>query len=135
MVRVVIIEGNPSFRQELENIFHSRFSSIDLIVAANGRNAMEKIETFPPDLSLINMKLPGEDSLELARKIKHRHPNVIIIIVSSYDLPEYREAAYRNGADYFISKDSSVEEYFSLIESILTDRGFHTEGPNRGGKS
>jgi DNA-binding NarL/FixJ family response regulator len=135
MVRAVIIEGNLSFRQELENIFHSRFSSIELIVAENGRNAMEKIETFPPDLSFINMKLPGEDSLKLARKIKSRHPNVIVIIISSYDLPEYREAAYRNGADYFISKDSSVEDYYSLIKSILTDQALHKEGPNRGGKS
>ena len=135
MVRAVIIEGNLSFRQELENIFHSRFPSIELIVAANGRNAMEKIETFPPDLSLINMKLPGEDSLELARKIKSRHPNVIIIIVSSYDLPEYREAAYRNGADHFISKDSPIGDYFSLIKSILTDQALHKEGPNRGAES
>ena len=133
MVRTVIIEGNPSFRQELENIFYSRFPPIELIVAPNGRIAMEKIETFPPDLSVINMKLPGEDSLELAQKIKSRHPNVIIIIVSSYDLPEYREAAYRNGADYFISKDSPIEDYCSLIKSILTDRYLRTEGPNRGG--
>jgi DNA-binding NarL/FixJ family response regulator len=128
MVRAVIIEENPSFRKELENIFHSRFPFVEFIVAANGCDAMEAIETFPPDLSLINMNLSGEDSLELARKIKSRHPNVRIIIVSSYDLPEYREAAYRNGAaDYFILKDSPIGDYFSLIKSILTDR--------RGGKS
>jgi two-component system response regulator YesN len=135
MVRAVLIESNSSFRQTLTDIFDSRLSSIELIVAANGTIAMEKIETFPPDLILVNIKLPGEDSLDLTRKIKNRYPNVIIIVISSYDIPEYREAACRNGADYFISKDSPIEDYFSLIKSILTDRGLHRESPNKGGKS
>ena len=122
MVRAVLIESNPSLRQTLKEIFDCRFSSIDFILASNGANAIEKIETFPPDLIFINMKLPGEDSLDVTREIKNRYPSAIIIMISSHDFPEYREAAYRHGADYFISKNSPIGDYFSLIESILTER-------------
>jgi len=135
MVRAFLIESNPLLRQTLKDIFDCRFSSIDFILASSGTNAMEKFETFPPDLILINMKLPGEDSLDVTRKIKKRYPGAIIIMISSYDFPEYREAASRHGADYLISKNSPIDDYFSLIKFILTDRGLDSEGPNRGAKS
>lgn len=120
MVRAVIVEGNPPFRQVLKNIFHSRFPSIALGEAANGKDAMDLIETFPPDLILIDIKLPGDNALELTQKIKTRYQKVVVVILGSYDLPEYREMACLHGADYFISKDSPVEDYFTLIESILS---------------
>ncbi len=120
MVNAVVIEGNPLFRQALKNIFHSRFPSVSWGEAANGKEVMDLIETFPPDLILIDLKLPGNNAFELTRKIKTRYPQVVAIIFSSYDLPEYREKACLHGADHFICKDSPMEDYFTLIESILS---------------
>ena len=120
MVRAVVIEGNAAFRQALKNIFHSRFPSVVLREAANGKDALDLIETFPPDLILIDIKLPGDNAFELTRKIKTRYPKVVVLILSSYDLPEYREKACLHGADHFICKDSPVEDYFALIESVLS---------------
>jgi two-component system, response regulator YesN len=135
MVRAILIESNPTFRQTLRDIFDSHFSSVELTVAANGANAMEKMQTFPPDLVFIDIKLPGEDSLDLTRNIKECYRNAVVIIIGSYDSPEYREAACRHGADYFISKDSPLGDYFSLIRSVVTDHGLLTGAPNRGYES
>lgn len=132
MVRAVLIDNNPSFLQDLGNIIHSRFPSIEMVNAPNGKVGIEEIESSPPDLCLVHMNLPGEDSFELVRYIKSRHPKVIIGVVSSYDLPEYGEAAYRNGADYFILKNASIEDYYSLFETILPDRGLRTGGAKEG---
>jgi DNA-binding NarL/FixJ family response regulator len=72
-----------------------------------------------PDLIFMDIKLPGESGLELTKKIKDRYPNIIVIIVTGYDLPEYREFSCRY-ADYFFSKDSSnSEDIFTLVKSIL----------------
>jgi hypothetical protein len=50
---------------------------------------------------------------------KARYPNIIVAILTAYDLPEYREFS-RQYADYFFSKDSSTtENIFTLVQSIL----------------
>jgi DNA-binding NarL/FixJ family response regulator len=54
----------------------------------------------------MDIKLPGVNGLELTRKIKAAHPNITIFILTSYDIPEYREAAFQYGADRFVPKTS-----------------------------
>ena len=84
--------------------------------------AMSKIDLLPPDLIFVDIRLPGKNGLELTRMIKVRHPNAIIVILSNYDLPEYRETAYRNGASYYVSKDLAVGDFFLLIECIIRNQ-------------
>jgi DNA-binding NarL/FixJ family response regulator len=58
----------------------------------------------------------------LTRKIKIACRAVIVIVLTSYDLAEYRKAAKESGADYFISKGSSTtEDILTLIDSILPE--------------
>jgi DNA-binding NarL/FixJ family response regulator len=64
--------------------------------------------------------LPGENGLELTKKVKAQYPKTIVVILTAYDLPEYREFS-RQWADHFLSKDSSstTENIFALVQSIL----------------
>jgi DNA-binding NarL/FixJ family response regulator len=95
---------------------------MDIVEAIDGNEALQKIETPPPDLIFIDIKLPGESGLELTKKIKALYPDVNIIILTSYDLPEYRDAAYRNKANYFLSKGSSTKaDILALVDSILSN--------------
>jgi len=93
--------------------------------AVNVKEALQKVDALLPDLMFIDIRLPGKNGLELTKKIKTYHPKIIIIILTSYDLSEYREAAHQYGANYFLSKASSTrEEILVLVESILSDLGF-----------
>jgi cytochrome bd-type quinol oxidase subunit 2 len=117
--RAIIAEGTPVFRQVLINIFHSRFPSVEWAEAANGKDAIGLIETFLPDLILVDIKLPGGNALELTRMIKMHHPKVVVIILGSYDFPEYRDMANLKGADYFIySIGLFLSAYLGLITSL-----------------
>ena len=123
MARAMIFGGNSAFQEILKNIFGSRFPSAELFTVADAGGAMEKLEGFLPDLILIDNRLPGGKALDLTQKIKARHPESIVIFICSYDMPEYREMAFRRGADYFMAKDSPMGDYIALIESILSSRG------------
>jgi DNA-binding NarL/FixJ family response regulator len=106
MLKILIVEDNPAFREVLKGILLSESSSIQVIEAANGEEAFKKLASNPVDLVFMDIRLPGENGLELTRKIKANYKNVTITILTSYDLVEYREAATRCGADCFIVKDS-----------------------------
>ncbi len=129
MFETMLVEDNSSFRQLVKNDLKDQFPSMDIIEAADGVEAFQKIDSHPPNLIFMDIQLPGENGLELTRKIKADHPEIIVIILTSHDLPEYREAATRNKADYFLSKDSiSTDEIFKLVKSILLEKGFYADG-------
>jgi DNA-binding NarL/FixJ family response regulator len=119
VIRAILVEDDTEFRQCVKKILSSRYPSIQLMEAGDGKEAMSKIDLLPPDMILMDIQLPDKNGLELTRMIKARHPNAIIVILSNHDLTEYRESAYRNGANYYISKDSPVGDFFSLIERIM----------------
>jgi len=104
--------------------------------AADGKTALERIDDALPDLIFMDIKLPGENGLHLTEHIKRRHPEVVVVVLTSYDWPEYREAAYKFGANHFIMKGSSSnKEIVELIESILEDLGFSPNGAQENNRS
>ena len=106
----MLIEDDDGFRRSLASLLTSGFPGILLDEAANSTQAMEKLESFLPHLIFMDIKLPGENGLELTRRIKALHPEVRVIMLTSYDFPEYREAALKSGACGFLSKGSSSAE-------------------------
>ena len=121
MLKTLIVEDNGPFRQSLLEMLCERFPTMVVDEAANGEEAMQKVEDSLPHIVFMDIKLPDENGLEVTRKIKARHANIRVIILTSYDLPEYREAADKYGADYFLAKGSSSrEEIMALIDDIYS---------------
>jgi DNA-binding NarL/FixJ family response regulator len=133
MYRTLIVEDSAFYRQLLKEALHSRFPSMDIFEAVDGEEALREIHAHFPDLIFMDIKLPGESGLELTKKIKTQYPDIIIIILTAYDIPEYREAAYQYNANYFLSKGSaSKEDILILVESILSDRSIDNSGSKSG---
>jgi len=109
MKRILLVEDNAYFMRFLKETLHTRLPSIDILEAKTGEEALQRIETFSPDTIFTDLRLPGANGLELTQKIKAQYPNTIVVIITNYDLPEYREAAYQFGADHFLSKDSFLK--------------------------
>ena len=126
MFRTMLVEDNPLFRGIVKAILQTQFPLIDIIEAADGVEAMRAMGSLPIDLIFMDVRLPGENGLEVTRKIKNNHPGTTIVILTSYDLPEYREAAIQYKADHFLSKASiGDQEILTLVETILLDKGFN----------
>ena len=122
MKRILIVEDNAFFLQFLKETLRARFPPTDIVEAANGEEALQKISTLPPDAIFMDLQLPGANGLELTQKIKAQHPDIIIVILTNYDLPEYREAAHQSGADHFLSKDSFLKMINSISPNQNTDQ-------------
>jgi DNA-binding NarL/FixJ family response regulator len=123
MYRTLIVEDNETFRLTLQEILHELYPTMTLEGAVDGVEALQKIEEDPPDLIFMDINLPGENGLTLTKTIMASHPESVIIIITNYDLPEYREAAQKYGAKYFLSKsNTSMIEISALVESLLAGR-------------
>jgi DNA-binding NarL/FixJ family response regulator len=119
MFQILIVEDNAPFRQSLREMLCEQFPTMRVEEAQDGEDALDKLETISAHLVFMDIKLPGQSGLEVTRTIKARYPEVKVIILTSYDLPEYREAASQYGADYFLSKGSSSrEEILALVDTV-----------------
>jgi DNA-binding NarL/FixJ family response regulator len=121
MLKTLIVEDNVTFRQSLKAVLAAEFPSMNIEEAGDGQEALEKVDAFRPNLIFMDIKLPGMNGLELTKKIKSDDASIVIIILTSYDLSEYRAAAQEYGADHFIPKGSSSrKEVLELVQSVLS---------------
>lgn len=120
MFKTLIVEDNAVFRQSLVETLSSRFPTMAIHEAGNGKVAMQQVNDFDPDLVFMDIKLPDENGLNLTRSIKAAHSATSVVIITTHDIPEYREAARLCGACHFIPKGSSSgDDILTLVESIM----------------
>lgn len=121
MVKTLIVDDCASFRRSFADHLRHRYPNIDIAEAADSEEALAKVITVQPQLIFVDIQLPGQNGLELTRRIKAERSGVTVAILTAYDLPEYREAAQRFGADYFFSKSSSsMEELLGCIQATAS---------------
>jgi CheY-like chemotaxis protein len=122
--KTLIVEDNDTFRRTLRDLLQGRFTRMMFEEARESAEALQKIRTYCPDLIFMDIKLPGESGLEVTRRAREGDCRAVIIILTSYDLPEYREAAIRFGANHFVLKGSSTAgEILTLVDRVLDELG------------
>ena len=124
---VLVVEDNEVFRTLVaENL--RDIPSIQVFEAATASTALEEFQTRSPDLVFMDLDLGGENGFSVIRKIRAAGSGVPIAILTSFDLPEYKQAALRYQVDYFLTKGiSTQEDLLSVVHSFLQKR----TGPDR----
>jgi DNA-binding NarL/FixJ family response regulator len=122
MLKILIVDPNDPFRRSLKKVLINRFPLVDVQEAADGNQGWQLVEAFGPGLIFLEMHLPAETGLELASRIKADYPDIIIVILTSYDLPEYKMAVEQLGVEHMVPKDDwTGEDMMALVQSILSD--------------
>ncbi len=122
MLRVLLVEDNDMFREAFKKRLYDDFSFMVIEEAANGDEALEEIRRTPPHLVFMDIRLPGINGLQLTQRVKKEFPGIKIAVLTSYDLPEYRQAATEYGADRFFVKSSfKWDEVEAFVKSIAPD--------------
>jgi DNA-binding NarL/FixJ family response regulator len=124
MPSVLLVENNVIFRQTVTGMLKSEFPDIEVLEACEGKEALRIVGESHPFLIFMDIRLPGENGLLLTKRIKSVYPKIEVAILTSYDLPEYRESAERSGAGHFFVKaSSSFQEIFRTVRFLSKDAG------------
>ncbi len=119
-LKTLIVEDNPSFRKILMEKLRTPFPSMVIHEAAEGNEALQKVDVLKPELIFMDIRLPGENGIQLTQKIRTRCPSTKVVILTSYDSLEYRGAAIEAGANCYISKDSlGYVQIEKLIKGLI----------------
>ena len=127
MFKIIIIEDNIKLRKRMKRILISKLPFLSVAEASDEKETFSEIGEKRPDLVIIDIRLAGENGLDLTKKIKMQYPFIPVVINTNNDSPEYRSEAAQVGADYFLSKKSNtINDLVSLAESIFLKESVDT---------
>jgi len=115
--RILVIDDDENIRKGLTMILESKGYAVDL--ATDGAEAIRKSRERFYNVSLIDIRLPDMDGVELLRAMREGVPKMVKIIVTGYPSQENAIKAVNDGANGYIIKPVKTEELLSLIEKHL----------------
>ncbi|EFC91713.1 two component transcriptional regulator, LuxR family [Dethiosulfovibrio peptidovorans DSM 11002] len=119
-ITVVLADDHPLTRQGLK-AYLARESGVELVgEASDGKEAWEMIEKLRPRVALLDIRMPVEDGISLARKIKDAGLPVAPVMLTSYDSQQYVLASLRAGAKGFLLKTTSPEALAKALQTVVS---------------
>jgi len=119
VLKTLIVDDNRLNRDTLKELFRRHFPEMVIEEASSGEEATRKVESFAPNLIVMDIRLPDVSGLELTKKVKITNPDVKVLILTGHHYPEYKEAATQYGADGFLVKGGSSKEIIAMVESFF----------------
>ena len=95
--------------------------------AENGMTAIRMIAEEPPDVAVVDIKMPGMDGVTLLKKIKELHPELPVIIMTAFATVENAVQAMKEGAYDFITKPFPPEKLSNVIKKVLEYQNLQRE--------
>jgi DNA-binding NarL/FixJ family response regulator len=121
---ILIVDDHTLFREGLKAILAQESQYEVIGETGNGHEALKLAQDLKPDLILLDMALPDRNGIELTREIRHRLPEVRVIIVSMHSKVDYIVQAFEAGATGYVVKESAFERLLQGIECVLNGESF-----------
>lgn len=120
MIRIIICDDQDIVREGLKTILDAD-SEIDVAATAeNGEELLEKIDEIgPPDLVLMDLKMPLMNGIQATRKLRNRCPGVKILVLTTYDDDEWVMDAVRAGSSGYLLKDTPGIDLIDAVKGTI----------------
>jgi two-component system response regulator AtoC len=119
--RLLIVDDDDALRESLQLVLSAE--GFQVVVAANGAEALAQLENDPVDVVLCDLRMPGMDGLELLPQIRRRQPGASVILMSAYGSEELAIEALQRGAhDYLAKPFQPSEALFTLRKAQERER-------------
>ena len=117
-ITVMVVEDHFVVRVGLAAIINSQPDMVAVAEASNGRQALELFERHRPDVTLLDLRLPGMNGLEVLAAITGSHPKARVIVLSTYGGDEDIFRAFQAGARAYFLKDVKGQDLIDAIRAV-----------------
>lgn len=123
-MKVIICDDQAIIRDGLELLLKLE-SDIEVAgLASDGFEAVQMVEQEPPDLVLMDLKMPGMNGVEATRRIRTHHPQVKVLVLTTYNNDEWVFDAIRAGASSYLLKDTPREAVLDAVRGTVAGDSF-----------
>ncbi|MDR3603963.1 MAG: response regulator [Desulfomonilaceae bacterium] len=132
--KVLMVDDEEDFVRTLDERIQMR--NLDTSVALSGEEAMKKLEEDPPDVLLVDLKMPGMDGMEVLRRAREAYPGVQVVMLTGHGSEADEVEARRLGVFEYLRKPVALDQlmrtlkaaYKKKIEETMVAASFAEEG-------
>lgn len=117
--QVLLVDDSPIVCERLSALIQQLHRSIRVAIATDGAHAVELFAQLHPAAVVLDLELPGLGGFDLLAQFKRQRPGCVVIILTTYAYPEFRENALRLGADYFFAKAMEFERVTEVLSALV----------------
>jgi len=122
---ILVVDDEIEIREGLEALLASE--SFDVTLAETGAAGLQKIDEQPFDLMLLDVSLPDRNGIDMLPEIHRRDPQLSVILITAYGSIDMARAAFKNGAQDYITKPWSNDELIAQVSSAIEGRRLREE--------
>ena len=117
--KVLVVDDEPNVLRSL--VQYLTIEDFEVETASNGIEALEKVDSFSPELILLDVMMPGMDGFEVLDKVKEKpgHKDTPIIMLTAKDQSSDVLKGYQSGATSYLVKPFNLDELVETINQTL----------------
>src|SRR6266404_1658447 len=121
---VLLVDDHALLRTGVANIINQESDLRVVAEAGNGVEALEAYERHHPDVTLLDLRMPVMEGVEVVRQIRGRDPKARVIVLTTYDTDDEISRALKAGAKAYVLKDISADGLVSCIRDVLAGKTY-----------
>lgn len=119
MITVGVADDQPLVRTGLQTIVQTQPDMTVQFGASDGAEAITCVRRQPPDIVLMDVRMPGMDGIQATREILALRPGVRVIMLTTFDIDRYVFESLMAGASGFLLKDVTPEQLIAGIRTVM----------------
>jgi DNA-binding NarL/FixJ family response regulator len=117
-IRILSVEDHPVFRHGLATVLATEPDMLLVAQAANGIEAIAEFRKHRPDITLMDLRLPGTNGTDILIAIRGEFPDARVIMLSSSETDGEIQRALRSGASGYVLKSMPQDDLLAVIRSV-----------------
>jgi DNA-binding NarL/FixJ family response regulator len=122
--RVLVVDDHALLRTGVAKIINQEPDLRVVAEAGNGVEALEAYERYRPDVTLLDLRMPVMEGVEVVRQIRERDARARVIVLTTYDTDDEISRALKAGAKAYVLKDISAEDLIACIRDVLAGKTY-----------
>ncbi|MDD7887703.1 response regulator transcription factor [Flavivirga sp. 57AJ16] len=126
MIDVVLADDHVLVRDGIKALLEDQDGIAVIDEASNGKEALEVIARNKPHVLIVDIRMPEMNGIEVVGEISKRHKDVRTLVLSMHDSEEYVVQAIQAGADGYLLKGASKEEFIKALNKVASGGKYFT---------
>lgn len=122
--RVLLVDDHALLRTGVANIINQEPDLHVVAEAENGVEALAAYDRHQPDVTLLDLRMPVMEGVEVVRRLRERDPRARVIVLTTYDTDDEISQALKAGAKAYVLKDIAADDLVGCIRDVLAGKTY-----------